>query len=98
MFAGRSEFFRFASTAWAIGRCDTASGAHHLWPPRLDDPCTVALDEHTVAGEFVEVVIVTRQCLDDDLARIAQHRDAGAQRLVMPPRGKDRTTARLSRQ
>ena len=62
---------------------------------RFDDPLAVALDQHAVAREFVERMVVTRQRLDHDFTRIAQRGDARAQRFVVLPWREDRAAARL---
>lgn len=63
----------------------------------LDHPRAVALDERTVACELVEHMIVPRQCLDHDLARIAQRGNGGPQRIVLLPRRENRVAASLDR-
>src|SRR6202007_1056644 len=71
------------------------SSARRTRLSRLDDPCAAALDKHTVAGKFIEIMLVSRQRLNHYLAPIAQCSDACAQCVVVFPGSEDRTAARL---
>src|SRR5258706_2117822 len=101
------DFFRFRSTVWTLfsvfadargeRRARLSDGGFKRSGTGLDDPRAIAFDQHAVAREFLEIVVVARQRLDHDFAGVAQRGDARTQRVVVLPRRENRAAARFDR-